>query len=143
MTHTHRLSVEFAPQESFVVAQFARHLVSDQEEPHVSWQFLMDLAVVILHQTSEGGNLTGDAPPESVPMTEQDILSLRELVPVTATVGTTPVGLSIHRKLYEVLLRLHPDQAAEVQFGTEEEPSKEEYALELRRLKRRARRWKK
>ncbi len=84
-----------------------------------------------------------DAQAEDILVTEDDILNLRELIPAGATVGSTPVGLSIHRKLYEALLRCHPEQAAELQFGEEEEPSKEAFTVQLQQLKRRSRRWKK
>ena len=97
----------------------------------------MDFAVVFLHHTSETGSLLTDAEAEAIPITEQDIVNLRELIPATATVGSTPVGLSVHRKLYEALLRYHPYQAAELQFGEQDEPSKEALALQLQRLKRR------
>ena len=135
-----RVSISLEPSESFVVAQFARYLASEQHTTHVSRQFLLDFAVVFLHHTNESGALVPEAPAECIPLSEEDILSLRELIPVTATVGSTPVGLSLHRKLCEALLRYHPEQASEVLFGDEEEPSKEAFTEELLRLKRRGRR---
>ena len=138
-----QVNIRLEPQESFVVAQFARYLAGDERDPHVSRQFLMDFALVLLHHTNETGGLITDAQAESVPLSEQDILSLRELVPAAATVGSTPVGLSIHRKLCEALLRYHPEQAAELQFGEQEEPSRDDLALQLQRLKRGSRRRKK
>ena len=138
-----QLSIRLEPLESFVVAQFVRYLVPDEQYPHISRQFLMDFGVVFLHHTNEMGGLVTDAEAEDILVTEDNILNLRELIPATATVGTTPVGLSIHRKLYEALLRYHPDQASELRFGEEEEPSREAFALQLQRLKRRSRRWKK
>lgn len=131
------------PLESYLVAQFVRYLVPDEQHPHVSRQFLMDFALVLLHHTNKTGGLATEAQAENITITEEDILNLRELIPAGATVGSTPVGLSIHRKLYEALLRSHPEQAAELKFSEEEEPSKEAFALELQRLKRRSRRWKK
>lgn len=135
--------IRLEPLESFVVAQFIRYLAPDEQSPHVSRSFLMDFAVVLLHHTNEKGGLVTGAEPEDIPVTEDEILHLRELVPATATVGSTPVGLSIHRKLYEALLRYHPEHASELQFGEEEEPSKEAFAPQLQKLKRAKRRWKK
>ena len=135
-----RVCISLEPSESFVVAQFARYLASEHQGTHVSRQFLLDFAVVLLHHTNESGALVPDAPVESIPLGEEDILNLRELIPVTATVGSTPVGLSLHRKLYEALLRYHPEQASELHFGDEEEPAKEAFTEELLRLKRRGRR---
>ena len=137
------VSISLEPHESYVVAQFARYLAADERDPHVSRSFLMDFALVLLHHTNESGGLITAAQPEKVPISELDVLSLRELIPATATVGITPVGLSIHRKLCEALLRYHPEQAAELQFCDEQEPSKEDFTVELRRLKRRNRRSKK
>ena len=137
-----QVSIQLAPLESYVVAQFVRYLVPDEQHLHVSRRFLMDFAVVLLHHTTETGGLATDVQLENIVTTEEDILTLRELIPATATVGSTPVGLAIHRKLYEALLRCHPEQAAELQFGGEDEPSKEAFALELQRLKRRSKRWK-
>ena len=138
-----QISIKLEPSESFVVAQFIRYLAPDEQHPHVSRQFLMEFGVVLLHHTNESGGLITDAQVETIPVTEEDILNLRELIPATATVGSTPVGLAIHRKLYEALLRHHPEQIAELQFGEEDEPSKEAFAVELQKLKRRRRRWKK
>ncbi len=135
-----RISISLEPSESFVIAQFARHLGADPHSAHVSREFLLDFAVVLLHHTTEAGAVTPDAPAETMPLREEDVLSLRELVPLTATVGSSPVGLSIHRKLYEVLLRYHPEEASELVFSDQEEPSKEAFSLELQRLKRRNRR---
>ena len=134
------VSITLEPSESFVVAQFARYLASDQQTIHVSRQFLLDFAVVLVHHTNESGALVPDAPVECIPLAEEDVLNLRELIPVTATVGSTPVGLSLHRKLCEALLRYHPEQASVLHFGDAQEPSKEAFAEELLRLKRRSRR---
>ena len=134
--------IQVEPLETFVLTQFVRYLAPDERELHVSRRFLMDFAVLLLHHVSEAGDVIADSPAEGIPITEMDILNLRELVPATATVGSKPVGLSIHRKLHEALLRYHPEQAAELRFGQEEEPSKESFALELKRLKRRSKRWK-
>ncbi len=139
----HQSNIKLEPLESLVVAQFVRYLAPDEQYPHISRRFLMDFGLILLHHTNETGGLITDAQAEYISVTEEDILNLRELVPATATVGNTPVGLSIHRKLYEALLRCHPDQAAELRFGEEEEPSREAFALQLQRLKRRSRRWKK
>ena len=128
------------PLESFVVSQFARYLAPDEQHPHISRRFLMEFGVVFLHHTNETGGLISDAQPETIPVSEEDVLNLRELIPATATVGNAPVGLSIHRKLYEALLRYHPEQASELRFGEEEEPSKDDFAVALQRLKRRSRR---
>ncbi|MFQ5933110.1 MAG: hypothetical protein ACE5KI_00525 [Dehalococcoidia bacterium] len=138
-----QVNIKLEPLETFVLAQFTRYLVPDEQYPHVSRAFLMEFAVVLLHHTNDAGGLTTDAQAEEIPVSEDDILNLRELIPATATVGSTPVGLSIHRKLYEALLRYHPEQAAELQFCEEEEPSREVFAVELQRLKRAKRRWKK
>ena len=138
-----QIYIQVEPLETLVLAQFARYLVPDERDAHVSRRFLMDFAVLLLHHVSDAGDVIADSQAEGIPITEMDILSLRELVPATATVGTKPVGLSIHRKLHEALLRYHPEQAAELRFGEEEEPSRETFALELKRLKRRSKRWKK
>ncbi len=138
-----QINISLEPLESFVVAQFIRYLVPDEQHPHVPRRLLMDFGLVLLHHTNEAGGLITDAQAESIPVTEEDILNLRELIPASATVGSTPIGLSIHRKLYEALLRYHPEQAAELRFGEEDEPSKEGFAVELQRLKRRRRRLKK
>ena len=138
-----QVSIALEPQESFVVAQFARYLRPDEQSPHISRHFLMDFAVVLLHHTNEMGVLITDGPAEYIAVTEEDVLNLRELIPATATVGSAPVGMSIHRKLYEALLHYHPEQAAELRFGEEQEPSKETFTLQLQQLKRRSRRWKK
>ncbi|MFQ5872231.1 MAG: hypothetical protein ACE5JL_00315 [Dehalococcoidia bacterium] len=138
-----QIGIKLEPLETFVLAQFVRYLAPEEHYPHVSRAFLMEFAVVLLHHTGETGSLSTEAQAEDIPVSEDDVLSLRELVPATATVGNTPVGLSIHRKLYEALLRYHPEQAAELQFCEEEEPSREAFAVELQRLKRAKRRWKK
>lgn len=132
-----QISIKLKPLESFVLAQFIRYLVRDEQSPHVSRSFLMDFAVALLHHTNEAGVVFVDELAEEVPVTEDDILNLRELVPADVTMGSMPVGLTIHRKLYEALLRYHPEQAAELWFGEAEEPSLEAFALEVERLKRR------
>ena len=137
-----QVNIKLEPLESFVLAQFVRYLVPDEQHPHVSKHFLMDLALVFLHHITETGGHITDGEAENIPVTEEDILNLRELIPTTATVGSTPVGLSIHRKLYEALLRYNPQQASELRFGEEEGPSKETFAPQLQRLKRRRGRWK-
>ena len=135
--------IALEPQESFVVAQFLRYLAPEEHHPHVSRRFLMDFGVVLVHHTDEAGGLIPSAPPEEIPVTEEDILNLRELIPASATVGSKAVGLSIHRKLYSSLLRYHPEHSTELRFGEEEEPSKEVYATQLQRLKRGKRRYRK
>ena len=138
-----QVNIKVEPLESFVIAQYIRYLAPDEHYPHVSRRFMMDFAVVLLHHINDGGKLVTDAPAEEIPVTEEEILNLRELIPATATIGSTPVGLSIHRKLYEALLRYHPEEASELHFGAEDEPSKEDFALQLKKLKRARRRWKK
>ncbi|MEE9199195.1 MAG: hypothetical protein V3U26_05305 [Dehalococcoidia bacterium] len=138
-----QINIKLEPLESLVVAQFVRYLAPEEQYPHISRHFLMDFGMILLHHTNEAGGLNTEAHPEDIPVTEDDVLNLRELVPASATVGTTPVGLSIHRKLYEALLRYHPEQAAELRFGEEDEPSREEFALQLQQLKRGGRRRKK
>ena len=135
--------IQIEPLETFVLAQFVRYLTPDERDPHVSRRFLMDFSVLLLHHVSEAGDIISGSQAEDIPITETDILQLRELVPATSTVGTKPVGLCIHRKLHEALLRHHPEYAAELRFGEEDEPSKETFAPELKRLKRRSKRWKK
>ena len=143
MTVAPRINLVLEPLETFVVAQFLRYLAADEQQPHTSRSFLMDFAVVLLHHTSETGSLITEAQAEEIPVTEDTILNLRELVPATATVGNRPVGMSIHRKLYEALLRYHPEQAAELRFSEIDEPSSEVFAEQLQQLKRGRRRRKK
>ena len=69
-------------------------------------------------QSQRTGALVPDAQLESIPLAEEDILSLGELIPVTATVGSTAVGLSLHRKLCEALLGDHPEQRPNYISGT-------------------------
>ena len=140
MTMAPQISLTLEPLETFVVAQFVRYLAADELHPHVSRAFLMDFAVVFLHHTSETGSLISESQAEEIPVTEDTILNLRELIPATATVGNRPIGMAIHRKLYEALLRYHPEQAAELRFSEVEEPSSEVFAEQLQQLKRGRRR---
>lgn len=125
------------PQETFVVAQFMRHLGSHGREPFVSRKFVLDFALVFHHHTDDSGRLVIDAPEEPLWLSEDDVLRLLELIPPTAMVGNSPVGMTIHRKLYEAILRVHPEQVSEVWFGEEDEPSRLEVDPQLRKLSRR------
>ena len=133
---TARIEVTLAPQESFAISQFARYMAPDEGAPHLSQQFLLEFAVVFLHHTNANGSLVPDANPEQLFLSIDDVLNLIELVPVTATVGSSPVGLSLHHKLYEALLRCHPEAATELRFGEMEEPTREALATQLEQLKR-------
>ncbi len=112
------------PRETFVLAQYLRHMVPDGRPPHVSSRFLLDFGLAFLHQVGEDGRPNDASPSEHVPISEEDVLSLRELVPLNATLGGMAVGVSIHRKLYEALLRLHPEHASELRFVEVEEPTR-------------------
>lgn len=130
------VTLTLVPTESYVVAQFIRFLVPEQH-PRVSWQFLLAFGVAYLHHTEETLGLLADEEAEDVPVGEDDILALRELIPVTASVGSKAVGLSIHRKLYTALLQLHPEEATELHFSYEEGPTREALDTRFRALKRR------
>ena len=131
------VDISLGPQESFVIAQYARYVAPDDSTPCLSRQFLLDFAILFLRQTSETSGLISDASVEILSLGEHDVLSLIELVPATASVGSVPVGLTLHRKLYEALLRCHPEAATELRFGDHEEPTKEAVTTQLRALKRR------
>ena len=129
--------ITLGPSESFAIAQFARYIAPEEHAPRLTRHFLLDFAVVFLHHTNEAGGLVPDAAEEEIGVTEDEALNLMELVPVTATVGSAPIGLGLHRKLYEAMLRFHPEQATELRFTEIEDPSKEAVAVQLKKLKRR------
>jgi hypothetical protein len=136
-----QIGLRLQPRETLALAQFLKFLVPEDRIPHVSRRFLMDFAMVFLHQIGENGSPNDSNQMEEVSVTEEDVLNLRELVPVSATMGSTPVGVLLHRKLYEAILRFHPEQASELRFAEVDEPSKENLADELNRLKRRFKRY--
>ena len=127
------INIELEPEETFILERYVKHL-PQEGFPTVSGACLLELAVVLLHHTDEVGQLLTGARAEAIRISEQDLLVLRELVPAECSVGNRPIGLSLHRKLYEGLLRCYPDQAVELHFGTADGPSKETISRQLQEL---------
>jgi len=117
----HDVTIELDPTEAYVVAQFARFTTSDVPQPCLSHRFLISFATVFLNQTTEDGALLTDTMAEAMCVSEEDLLVLRDLVPLTAMVGSNAIGLGIHRKIYRAFLQYHPEHAIEIRFGAPEE----------------------
>ena len=116
-------TIELIPADTYAIAPHIQHLVPHSAYPHVTLTFLLDFAIIFLKHIDKEGKLVADANSEIIPVAQDDLLALRELVPVTVGVGTAyPAGMAIHRKIYRALLRLDPVRSEDLPFDDEESP---------------------
>ena len=135
------LNISLSPDETRVVDQFVRYLNGTPEGVTVSKAFLLVFAVAYTRQVKEDGEAHGHAANEELAISEDDVLTLLELVPSTTMLGPRYIGAAIHRKLYEALLRFHPEQAVEMpQEADATGMSEEQTQKRFKALKRKTRR---
>jgi hypothetical protein len=86
---------------------------------------LLKLGSAFLQQNQEGGELT----PVTLALTEKETWLARDRVPITLQIGHQPVGLTLKKKLYRLLLDFDTDaQAGEVMKDLEASVGRKDHA---------------
>ncbi|MSQ34167.1 MAG: hypothetical protein EXR60_07130 [Dehalococcoidia bacterium] len=90
-------------------------LKNDEEEEgvHIAKHLLLKIGSAFVQQNQDGPDLSGTL--VTIALTEKETWLARDRIPITLQIGHQPVGLTLKKKLYRILLEFDTEaQAGEV-----------------------------